>query len=172
MGFSAGHQHDLLCLCTTNFGSNIFLSLPGADLGQTRAGYTDNFAWGSLDLTGQTLTLVDGNDTPGGALYVGRLLGVTLSGNTVTDILGSNGLNIYYDLFLNPELGGLTYDLAGGGWLAPVAGEFLALNRDRQLGQTMDIHQTLLPASVWLFLSGLVGLGLLGRKQWRGRQKN
>ena len=149
---------DLVFTNITAQSINHLLSLPGADLGRTRAGYTDNFAWGSLDLTGQPLTLVDGNDTPGGALYVGRLLGLTFIGNTVTDILGSNGLNIYYDLFLNPELGGLTYDLAGGGWLAPVAEEFLALNRDLQLGQTMDIHQTPLPASVWLFLSGLAGL--------------
>ena len=112
----------------------------------------------------QTPTLVDGNDTPGGALYVGRLLGVTLSGKTVTDIMGSKGLYIYYDFFLNPDLGGLTYDLAGGGWLAPVGEEFLALNQNLQLG-SMQAYQTPLPASCWLFLSGLVGLGLLGRRR-------
>lgn len=162
---------DLVFTNVTAQSINHLLYLPGADQGRTRAGYTDNFAWGSLDLRGQTLTLVDGNDTPGGAPYVGRLLGVTLSGNTVNDIMGSNGLYIYYDLFLNPDLGGLTYDLAGGGWLAPVADEFLALNRDLQLGQTIQI-QTPLPASCWLFLSGLVGLGLLGRKKLRGRKKN
>ena len=67
---------------------NHLLSLPGADLGQTRAGYSNNFAWGSLDLTNQTLTLADGNDTPGGAFYVGSILGVTLDGGKVTDIFG------------------------------------------------------------------------------------
>jgi len=162
---------DLVFTNVTAASINHLLSLPGADLGQTRAGYADNFAWGSLDLTGQILSLVDGNDTPGGALYVSRLLGVTLSGKTVTDIIGRDGLYIYYDLFLNPDLDGRTYDLAGGGWLAPVGAELLAFNRNPQLSQTMAA-QTPLPASYWLFLSGLVGLGLLRRKKFRGPKKN
>ena len=141
---------------------NHLLALAGADLGQTAAGYTDNFAWGSLDLTGQTLTLADGNDTPGGAFYVGSILGATIEGGKVIDIFG-NDLNIYYnsDLAANGYLGGLTYELAGGGWLAPVAGGLP--------GQTVP---TPLPASVWLFLSGLAGLGLLRRKKFRGPKNN
>lgn len=64
------------------------------------------------------------------------------------------------------------FDNQGGGWLAPVGEELLALNRDLQPGQAIPTHQTPLPASSWLFLSGLVGLGLLGRKKLRGRKKN
>jgi len=154
-------------------GGNHQLYLPGSDQKQKMAGYSNNFAWGSLDLTGQTLTLADGNDTPGGALYVGSILGVTRNGGKVTDIFG-NGLDIYYnpDLAANAYLDGLTYDLINGGQLAPVAGEFLALGSDILMGQPMQTQQTPLPASCWLFLSGLVGLGLLGRKQWRGRDHN
>ena len=50
----------------------------GADMGQLLAGYNNNFAWGTLDLTGQTLTLSDGNAVPGGALYVGIISGLTI----------------------------------------------------------------------------------------------
>ncbi len=128
-------------------GSGHQLYIPGVDLGQSVAGYSNNFAWGSLDLSGQSLTLYDGNtDTPGGALYLGKILGLTFNGDTVTDIIGSSGLNLYYDLAQNPGLGGLTYDLTGGGYLAPAVP---------------------LPASAWLFLSGLAGLGLLGRRRFR-----
>ena len=99
---------------------------------------------GSLNLTGQTLTLMDGNAIPDGALYVGSILGALLKGGQVTNIYG-NGLNIYYDsdLRANAYLGGGTYSLRGGGYLEPDPGP--------------------LPASVWLFLSGLAGLGLWGR---------
>jgi len=64
----------------------------------------------------------------------------------ITNIYG-NGFNIYYDPFLlgNEYLGGLTYDL-----------------NDTLGGQLMP---TPLPASAWLFLSGLAGLGLLGRRR-------
>jgi fibronectin-binding autotransporter adhesin len=164
---------DLVFTNVTAESIKHLLYLPGADLGRSLAGYTDNFAWGSLDLTGQSLTLLDGDDIAGGALYVGSILGVTFQGSLVTDITG-NGLDIYYnpDLEANAYLAGLTYDLIGGGQLAPVAAELLALNREVQLGQTMQTHQTPLPASCWLFLSGLVGLGLLGRKKLSGRQKD
>ena len=101
---------------------------PGPTWGGAGPVILNNFAWGSLDLTGQTLTLLDGNNTPGGALYVGTILGVLLSGGQVTDIYG-NGLDIYYDPSLagNAYLGGLTYQLAGGGYLAPVTSDFLEL---------------------------------------------
>jgi len=62
--------------------------------------------------------------------------------------------------------------LAGGGWLAPVGEEILPLNQTLQLNPTMQVQQTPLPASAWLFLSGLAGLGLLGRKKMRGRKEN
>jgi hypothetical protein len=64
----------------------------------------------------------------------------------VDNIIG-NGFNIYYNpnLVENVYLGGLTYDLSGtgGGHLIP----------------------TPLPASALLFVSGLAGLGLLGRRR-------
>jgi hypothetical protein len=165
-------QSDLVFTNVPAGSLNHLLSLPGADLGQTRAGYTNNFAWGSLDLTKQTLTLADGNLTPGGAFYVGSILGVTLEGGKVTDIFG-NGLDIYYnsDLAANAYLDGLTYELMGGGYLAPVADGFQALNRDLLTGRAMAV-QTPLPASVWLFLSGLLGLGLLRGRKFRGLKQN
>ena len=92
-----------------------------------------------MDLTGQSLTLVD-NDPPMGALYVGHILGLTFdsTGKWVNDITGVSGLNIYYDPTHNPGLDGLTYDLTGGGYL--------------------EAATIPLPASVWLFLRGLAGL--------------
>jgi hypothetical protein len=162
---------DLVFTNVTAESINHLLYLTGADLGRTMAGYTDNFAWGSLDLTGQILTLEDGNDTDGGALYVGSILGATIEGGMVTDIFG-NDLNIYYnsDLAANDYLGGLTYELMSGGLLAPVANGSLPLNPYILTASTAV--QTPLPASVWLFLSGLAGLGLLRRKKFRSLRKN
>ncbi len=92
------------------------LALAGADLGATMAGFTNNFAWGTVDLTGQTLSL---SDDDGSALYVGKILGVNFTGTTVTNIT-SDGFDIYYDPGQNPYLNGLTYNLGGEGVLAPV----------------------------------------------------
>jgi hypothetical protein len=125
-------------------GAIIFTTfyLAGADL----AGYNNNFAWGTLDIAGQIVHLFDGNDTPGGAMYVGEILGLDLGGSIITNIYG-HGLNIYYDPTLpgNEYLGGLSYTFMDGGRLVA----------------------TPLPASVLLLGSGLLGLGLLG---WRRRK--
>jgi hypothetical protein len=128
-------------------GAEHLLSVCGIDFGRTLAGYEDNFAWDTLDFTGSPmLHLVDGNTDPGGALYVRSLLGVTLSGNLVTDIEG-NGLNIYYDpdLIENAYLNHHTFDLIGGGHLSP--------------------YHTPVPPTVWLLGSGL--LGLIGWRRFR-----
>lgn len=54
-------------LAFSNQGSNNHdLYLTGADLGASRQGFENNFAWGSLDITDQQISLVDGNDTQGG----------------------------------------------------------------------------------------------------------
>jgi hypothetical protein len=104
-----------------------------------------NLAWGSLDLRDQSLTLVDGDRTPGGAFYVGQILGLDFEDNQITNLTGSPGLIMYYDPAQNPGLNSKTYTLAGGAIL------------------TAGVVP--LPASAWLFLSGLVGLGLLGRRR-------
>ncbi|MGQ9688320.1 MAG: VPLPA-CTERM sorting domain-containing protein [Desulfobaccales bacterium] len=126
------------------------LQVPGVDYGPSLAGYSNNFAWGVLDLLmeGQTpvyqdLILKDPNGG-GGALYVGAIEGLLFSGEYVTNIYG-NGLNIYYDPALNPDLKGLTYVLTDGGLLAPAV--------------------VPLPDSVWLLLTGLAGLGLVARRR-------
>ncbi|MCX6872294.1 MAG: hypothetical protein NTW21_00570, partial [Verrucomicrobia bacterium] len=125
------------------------LYLPGQDLGAVNDGFTNNFAWGTLDLTNvDSLTLSDGNLlVAGAALYVREIRGVELytepdlipdpeyggegdpplipnpyAGKvTVTNINGS-GFNIYYlpELAGNAYLGGKTCDLMGGGKLVPV----------------------------------------------------
>ncbi len=94
--------------------------ITGADLGASEAGYDHNFGWGDLQLEGEVLYLIDGNGTPGGALYVGTLSGlVIVDGDTIHNIHG-NGLNIYYAPWANPSLEGKTYLLMDGGLLAPV----------------------------------------------------
>lgn len=68
---------------------------------------------------GESLSLVDGNTSPGGALYVGTLL---LAGGVsqIADI-GGNGLDIYYDPATvgNAYLRDQVYALTGGGFLEP-----------------------------------------------------
>ena len=76
---------------------NHLLSLAGADLGQTMAGYTNNFAWGSLDLTGQTLTLADGNDHPRRRPVRGQHPGGDPQRRQGHRHLRQHGLNIYYN---------------------------------------------------------------------------
>jgi hypothetical protein len=133
------------------------LHLAGTDLGATFDGYEDNFAWGTLNIDGQTIYLYDGNEIDGGALYVGEILGVETSGLQVTNIIMGledpelsiyYDLNIYYNPFLadNDYLGGLTYDLTNAGQLIP----------------------TPVPGSVLLLGTGLLGLGLLGWRRKRG----
>jgi len=136
LAFVGGGEHDFY--------------LTGADLMATRAGYHDNFAWGTLNLTGQTLNLVDGDASPGGALYVREIIGLLFNDGKVANIFG-NGLNLYYlpDLPNNQYLGGLAYELTGGGWLRPAT-------------------VVPVPGSLLLLSSGL--LGLLSLRQRRSRQ--
>lgn len=71
------------------------MDLPGVDKGSTAAGAVNNFAWGSVTLSsGNTLTLKDGNGTPGAALYASRLI---LPGG-IGDLSNiSSSYNVYFD---------------------------------------------------------------------------
>jgi hypothetical protein len=91
--------------------------LPGMDRGPSEGGFVDNFAWGVLGLAADdSLVLLDGNNTPGAALYVG----VIAEGTDLGSI--SSPYNIYYDPALagNSWLAGARMALGGGGFLAPV----------------------------------------------------
>jgi hypothetical protein len=93
--------------------------LPGADSGPG----SESFAWQTLDITGQSIFLFDGNGIPGGALYVDEIMGLVISNSEITNIMGGNGLTLYYDpnspLML--ALNGGIFSLNGGGLLTPGA---------------------------------------------------
>ena len=97
-------------------------SITGRDRGPVRFARNENFAWGRLEIaSGNSLSLVDGNTTPGGALYAGEVGGASLAGSTVSNIAGADSINIYYDPTLpaNAYLGGLSYSLGTSGQLGP-----------------------------------------------------
>ena len=132
--------------------------LAGADIGNTRKGFQNNFAWGVLDISGQRLDLLDGNTANAGtAFYAGEVLGAAITGNIVTNIFGHGG-NIYYDPLLigNDYLQKLEYALQDGGFLIPVTGAIIP---------------TPLPGSLWLILSGLACMAGIGRRQAAGRKR-
>jgi hypothetical protein len=108
---------DLATLRFTGSGHHE-LDLVGGDLGPTPAGFIDNFAFGVLGFDlGAILDLIDGNSTPGAALYIRELdlPGQDLS--RLNDI--HSAFNVYYDEFdpANAYLGGLDFLLPGGGAL-------------------------------------------------------
>lgn len=124
------------------------LYLAGRDFGADQSGYHNNFSWGDLQIgSGANLSLYDGNNDDGGAFYTGLIIGAIFNDGMVDNITG-NGYNIYYNAVLagNAYLGGLTYNLNGGG---------------RLIGLT----SVPLPASVWLMLASLlVGLSSQRRR--------
>jgi hypothetical protein len=51
-------------------------------------GYTNNFAWGTIDITGtETVELL--GSTGGTALYVDKMLGLVFSGGTIGNLVAS-----------------------------------------------------------------------------------
>src|SRR5687767_11167945 len=115
------------------------MSVTGKEMGAKPKGFVDNFAWGRLVLGEKdSLTLVDGNDKAGGALYLNVLS--LARGLKQLDVINSNGLNMYY----NPEapgnayLAGGIYQLQGGGVLAPAHPPAPALQNTPGNGQAID----------------------------------
>lgn len=97
------------------------IALAGADLGPAFAGYTQNFAWKSMQVSaGQSLVLSDGNATSGAAIYVDQL--ILDGGIPQISTFTGNGCFIYYNPYetANAYLNGATYALSGGGAIVPV----------------------------------------------------
>jgi len=97
--------------------------ITGVDFGATMSGYANNFSWGVLDITDDYITLYDGNDELGAALYLRELWGLEITEYLIiANLVGFEGLNVYYNPYLpgNSYLGGLMYNLSGGGYLKPI----------------------------------------------------
>lgn len=115
-------------LSTLEFsGTTDTLQLSSTELDKGYAdttGYTNNFAWGTLELdSGVTLDLTGPASVDSGlALYVGDLMGLDIVDGVVTNII-SDDFNIYYDPLLDPGLDDLQYLLADGGYLTPIGFE-------------------------------------------------
>lgn len=141
-------------------GTQIFY-LAGIDMGATALGYEDNFAWGELILgSGVNLTLLDGNELEGAALYIG-LLGFEDPRLNIADLLLDSifsDFNIYYNPMLagNSYLDGLSFALNGAGFLLPT---------DGYTPPTEPIPE---PSTIILLGCGLVGLVFVVRR----RKKN
>ncbi len=125
----------------------------------------NNFAWYSLNITGQTLHLIDSNATPNGDQWLQVLTGATYMAKAqnalLTNIFNADNdvLNLYYNknLAANAYFGGFDYIIpADPAVPGAVQGHLIA--------------HTPMPPAVLLLGSGLLGLGALGwrRKRLKG----
>ncbi len=146
----------LSTIALTGSGNHVF-RLMGTDKGAIMGGYTNNFAWGTLSITGGGSVTLTADSTSRYAQYVTTILGVTLNSGQVTNISEATGsdLNIYYlasaagNAYLNDKI----YNLTGGGELIPVSGA--------------TPGSVPLPPAVLLLAPGLAGLTAM-----RNRFKN
>jgi hypothetical protein len=131
--------------------------LAGVDSGTSMAGYTNNFAWGTVNLySGQTLTLGTGS---GAGFYTGAL--VLGSGTAQISSITGNGYNIYYDSLnpMNNYLGGQSYALSAGGSIKPVSS--LPATMSGTSGQTINFNANVIGSVTftyqWYKNSGTIG---------------
>ncbi|TXI28881.1 MAG: PEP-CTERM sorting domain-containing protein [Nitrosomonas oligotropha] len=126
------------------------LYLAGIDEGASPFGFTNNFAFGSLFLAqGAELNILDGNATPGAAMYV-QLLNLAGGVSQLSSI--HSDYNIYYNPALagNAYLLGKTYALDGGGLLVAAVPE---------------------PETYAMLLAGLSVLGFAIRRREQNRKR-
>lgn len=126
------------------------LYLAGIDEGASPFGFTNNFAFGSLFLaSGVELNIVDGNATPGAAMYVEQL-------NLAGGVSQLSSIHSHYNIYYNPVLAGnayllgKTYALDGGGLLMAAVPE---------------------PETYAMLLAGLSVLGFAIRRREQNRKR-
>ncbi|WP_083960620.1 autotransporter domain-containing protein [Methylomonas lenta] len=100
-------------------GTQHVMGLTGVDRGVTDAGSVDNFAWGSMTLNnGNLLSMVDGNTTPGAALYASRLI----LPNGLSQL---NGISSNYNIYFDPTLAENQYLLGAARSFGSGSGQLL-----------------------------------------------
>jgi autotransporter-associated beta strand protein len=144
----------------TGTGTNHVMALAGLDFGQSTEALSGDFLIGTVDITGQSLTLQSGTALGKAALYVDDLTGLvidptaTVGGLALIDNINGDGFNIYYNPLDDLALGGLDYALVGGGeliadvpepgsWLVVIpglgAGLFMMRRRSRKADRAAPI---------------------------------
>ena len=92
----------------------------GVDKGAVLTGYTDNFAWGTVDFGNGSFNLTALNPAQLSALYADMVSGLDIRNGTVWNLGGD--INVYYNPSANDWLKGQTYNFyTGSGSLIPVS---------------------------------------------------